>query len=147
MWNNSRYRINSVSNLSNSFIIKFLYHWISIKCSWLISRDRQNVCGNFSSIKLCRMPEILASFAAIIFFHCVYCNMKKHLQKWFFDKKDEEIIRLLFLSLEEACLFSVNIFNIIYIECVFNCWNLEFFFDNCVIWVSFFDNWCISLLS
>lgn len=51
------------------------------------------------------MAQVLSNIRAIVLFLSIHYIVKKLLQKKFFSMKDEEIIKLFFLSLKKATFF------------------------------------------
>ncbi len=75
-----------------------------------ISKIWQTVFANFLSIKPYSLAQVSAKVVALILFPSVHYIVKGLSQKRSFGMKDEEIIRLLFSSLEEATLFPDQCF-------------------------------------
>ena len=82
----------------------YIYWGLIMYCD-LISRLWQTVSTNSLLIKPYLVAQVSTKVIALILFSSVYCIVKKLLQKRFFSIKNEEIIRLLFLSLKGASLF------------------------------------------
>lgn len=97
--------IGLVAQLSNLCIcLGFIRYYGSISRIW------QAVSANFLLIKSYSVAQISAKVVASILFPSIHYIIKKLPQKRFYGMKDEEIIKLFFLSLEKATFFPDQCF-------------------------------------